>query len=503
MTATIIADIAAVARRAPDSPALTWHACTWTYAELDRAIGCVLRKLASLRLAPGARVPLLVRNSPQYAALYYGVMAAGHVAVPLNTAERAGVLARQAAHAEPRVVFADVAHPEWPAFAAAMAGREGEVLPLELADDGDSLERFCRALGDGVPAATGDPISDAALAMILYTSGTTALPKGVMLSHGNLAANAHAIVDYLEIEPADKVLCVLPFHFSYGASVLNSNLSAGAHLFIEDNLAFPHLVLKRMEREGITGFPGVPSTFALLLGRCKLDEFELGRLRYITQAGGPMPKAHIEQLRASLPRTKVFVMYGQTEATARLTYLPPAKLGEKLGSVGVPLPGVEIEIRDEGGALPAGEVGEICARGPNVMQGYWREPALSSAALRSGWLHTNDLGHLDADGYLYIDGRATDMIKVGAFRVSPQEVEEVIAAYPGVEEVGVAGIDDSILGQSIKAVVVMRAGVEGEAQALKAHCRQLLAAYKVPKVIEFTTTLPRTASGKLQRYALA
>jgi acyl-CoA synthetase (AMP-forming)/AMP-acid ligase II len=491
MTATIIADIAAVAGRTPDAPALSWHDCTWTYAELERAIGCVQRKLADLHLPRGARVPLLVRNSPQYAALYYGVMAAGHVAVPLNTAERAGVLARQVGHAEPSVIFADVAHPEWPAFTEAIAGHEGALLPLEIAGGTGSLNSFCETLGNGSGPAIADNVAESSLAMILYTSGTTALPKGVMLSHGNLAANARAIVDYLEIEPADKVLCMLPFQFSYGTSVLNSNLRAGAHLFLEDNFAFPHLVLKHMEQEGITGFPGVPSTFALLLGRCRLEEFDLRRLRYITQAGGPMPKPHIQQLHAGLPHTKMFIMYGQTEATARLTYLPPDKLDAKLGSVGVPLPGVEIEIRDERRPVPVGEVGEICARGPNVMLGYWRQPDLSSMALRSGWLHTGDLGHLDGDGYLYIDGRTADMIKVGAFRVSPQEVEEVIASYPGVEEVGVAGVEDAILGQTIKALVVMRAGSEGEAQALKAHCRHLLAAFKVPKVIEFTTALPR------------
>jgi acyl-CoA synthetase (AMP-forming)/AMP-acid ligase II len=340
-------------------------------------------------------------------------------------------------------------------------------------------------------------------ALMIYTSGTTSRPKGVLLSNGNLLANARTIAAYLNITTTDKVLCGLPFHFSYGSSVLNSNLIAGAQLLLEDNFAFPQQTLRRMQEESITGFPGVPSTFALLLGRCQLSDFDLSRLRYITQAGGSMPRAQIEKLRQLLPHTQVFIMYGQTEATARLSYLSPRELERKLGSVGKPLAGVDIEVRADGRVLPAGEVGEICARGPNVMLGYWREPELSSQALQEGWLYTGDLGHFDDEGFLYIDGRAVEMIKVGAFRVSPQEVEEVLATFPGVQEVAVTGIADPVLGQSIKAVLVLREGIAADLMGVKAHCRQHLANYKVPKVVEFAAVLPRTASGKVQRFKLA
>jgi acyl-CoA synthetase (AMP-forming)/AMP-acid ligase II len=340
-------------------------------------------------------------------------------------------------------------------------------------------------------------------AMMIYTSGTTSRPKGVLLSNGNLVANARAIAAYLQITPNDKVLCGLPFHFSYGSSVLNSNLISGAQLLLEDNFAFPQQTLKKMQEEGVTGFPGVPSTFALLLGRCQLSDFDLGKLRYLTQAGGSMPRAQIEKLRQQLPHTQVFIMYGQTEATARLSYLAPEHLEAKLGSVGMPLPGVEIEVRSDGQVVPTGEIGEICARGPNIMLGYWREPELTSQVLRDGWLHTGDLGHLDSEGFLYIDGRAVEMIKVGAFRVSPQEVEEVLATFPGVQEVAVTGIADEVLGQSIKAVIVLREGAPADLRGIKAHCRQQLASYKVPKIVEFAAVLPRTASGKVQRFKLA
>lgn len=500
MSNSLVHDFDQCARQTPDAPALSWHGGVWTYAQLRRAIGCAQGMLARSGVAPGSRVALFVRNSPQYVASYFGVMAAGCVAVPLNVQERASVLARQIEHADCRVVIADARHPEWAALSAAIASVP-LIVTVELQPGSAGCDQFCAALGAAEPELRD--LSANAPAMMIYTSGTTSRPKGVVLSNDNLLANARTIAMYLRIERSDKVLCGLPFHFSYGSSVLNSNLIAGAQLLLEDNFAFPQQTLRRMQDERVTGFPGVPSTFALLLGRCQLSDFDLSQLRYITQAGGSMPRAQIEKLRQQLPHTQVFIMYGQTEATARLSYLDPAELERKLGSVGKPLPGIEIQVRSEGRVLPAGEVGEICARGPNVMLGYWRQPELSAQVLQEGWLHTGDLGHFDAEGFLYIDGRAVDMIKVGAFRVSPQEVEEVLATFPGVQEVAVTGIADPVLGQAIKAVIVLRDGVPADLMGVKAHCRQHLANYKVPKIVEFAASLPRTSSGKVQRFKLA
>lgn len=502
MSASLVHDFDWIARQMPGAPALSWHGGAWTYAELRRAVGCVQGKLASSGVERGSRIALLVRNSPHYVASYLGVIAAGCVAVPLNVQERASVLSRQIEHAECAAVIADPQHPEWSALSAVIASTVPLLITLDLLPGTAGCLAFCAALDVEAQLVLMDLQADDR-AMMIYTSGTTARPKGVVLTNGNLLANARSISAYLRITSSDKVLCGLPFHFSYGSSVLNSNLIAGAQLLLEDNFAFPQQTLRRMQEEGVTGFPGVPSTFALLLGRCQLGDFDLGKLRYITQAGGSMPRAQIEKLRQQLPNTQVFIMYGQTEATARLSYLPPEQLESKLGSVGLPLPGVEIEIRADGKVLSSGETGEICARGPNVMQGYWREPELTAQVLRDGWLHTGDLGHLDAEGYLYIDGRAVEMIKVGAFRVSPQEIEEVLATYPGVEEVAVTGVADEVLGQSIKAVIVLREGAPADLRGVKAHCRQHLASYKVPKIVEFAAALPRTSSGKVQRFKLA
>lgn len=503
MTRSIVAGFREVALRQPQATAIAWRRSAWTYAHLLQVSERVRNAFAARAVERGVRVALLVRNSPQYAALYYGVLGAGCAAVPLNVQERAPVLLRQMRHCGACALIVERDHPQFSELAAAVGDAGVDLIPVTLTDSEDGPALADEVDGAHAPTVHVD-IGPDALATIIYTSGTTGRPKGVMLSHGNLAANADAIISYLELTPQDRGLCVLPFHFSYGASVLHTHLLAGATLFIEDNFAFPKLTLQRMQDERITGFAGVPATFALLLGRCQLSEFDLSALRYMTQAGGAMPKALIERLCAQAPAIRLFVMYGQTEATARLTYLPPEELGARLGSVGVALPGVEIRVFDEAGAeAPAGRSGEIRARGPNVMLGYWADVAATAETLRDGWLHTGDLGHKDADGYLYIDGRAVDMIKVGAFRVSPQEVEEAIAELPGVEEVGVTAIADDVLGQAIKAVIVRQAGAELDIRAIKAHCRQQLAGYKIPKVVEFAAALPRTSSGKVQRFKLA
>lgn len=340
-------------------------------------------------------------------------------------------------------------------------------------------------------------------ACILYTSGTTGQPKGVVLSHGNLDSNTRAIVTYLGLSRDDSIVTVLPFYYSYGSSVLHTHLSVGGRIVIEQNFVYPHAIVEALVRERATGFAGVPSTFALLLVRVKLTDYDLSQLRYVTQAGGAMSSALTNRLRAALPATNLFVMYGQTEATARLTYVPPERLEEKLGSVGIPVAGVAIQIRnDDGEAVRAGEIGNVWASGPNVMLGYWRNDAATAEVKQGAWLRTGDVGRLDDEGFLYLVGRRSDMIKAGAHRVHPQDIEDAIGELPAVREVAVVGVDDELLGQVIKAFVVLNEGATLTAMQVQAHCRACLANYKVPKLVEFLASLPRTASGKIRRVEL-
>ncbi len=507
---TLVETLKTVARRRPLDTALEWHSSRWRYGELLTAVGSVAAALSRLNIGRGERVAFLLGNCPHYVALYYGTLAAGCVAVPLNPQEPESVLMRQIEHSGTCVVFGDAGQAQWPPLAARLHQLGIPAYPLVVEDDPQSAAVFIRQIGSApgrrVDSEAMETISreEHTLACLLYTSGTTGEPKGVMLSHRNLASNAGAIIAYLGLSRDDIGLCALPLQFSYGNSVLHTHVAAGARLVIEDGFGFPQIILQRLQDRRVTGFAGVPTTYAMLLSRCRLDEFDLRGLRYLTQAGGPMPRHLVRQLRSELPQAALYLMYGQTEATARLAYLPPARLEDKPGSVGIAVPGVEISVRRaDGSESAAEEPGEICARGPGVMLGYWRNPAATAQALRHGWLWTGDLGFRDAEGYLYIVGRAVEMIKTGAYRVSPQEVEEAIAGLPGVEEVCVSGIPDELFGQAVKAVIMPRRSEQLDARAVKAHCRKLLAPYKRPKVVEFVSALPRTASGKLQRYKLA
>lgn len=493
----------ACAERVPDAEAIV-HAHTRTgYATLWREASAFARFLLHERIGRGERVALLLANGAAYVAAYYGTLGAGAVAVALNTAAKAGELAQLIAHCGARWLVIDGEHPE----AASLIERcrpRTRVIGYGLRDDAGSVrwEDIAASAPESTSAMPSLTRDDPAA--IIYTSGTTGHPKGVVLSHGNLASNVDSILAYLPIAPGSRSVNVLPFYYSYGNSVLHTHIARGGCLILEENMVYPHTVVERLVAERADGFAGVPSTYALLLSRVSLSAYDLSSLRYLTQAGGAMPVEHIRRLTAQLPRAQFFVMYGQTEATARIAYVPPTRLHEKPGSCGIPIPGVTVELRRDDGALAAtGEVGEICVHGPNVMRGYWGDAAATQAAVRGGWLHTGDLARRDAEGFLYIQGRRSDLIKTGAHRVHPAEIEEVIAAMPQIAEAVVVGVDDAVLGQAIKAVVLLRAGVAMDALQLKAHCRDRLATYKIPKYVEFVCELPKTASGKVKRYLLA
>lgn len=463
-----------------------------SYAELHALANRTGHHLRMRGVNPGDRVAMLLNNSPEAIGLIYGTWYAGGVIVPLNPQARSMEVCALAQHAGARILVCESSYRDIVTLTSAAAECGIAIAFIgELTTDDTS---------NSAPVATDAD----KLAMLIYTSGTTGHPKAVMLSHGNLAANVAAIVRYLGLTCRDSVLSVLPFNYSYGNSVLHTHLAVGGTVVLEKNLVFPHAIAETMVREQVTGFSGVPSTFALLLSRTNLAGLQLQALRYITQAGAAMPTTLVDKLCAALPQTRLFIMYGQTEATARLSYVPPERLREKPGSAGIPVPGVEIIIRNEHrGPLPAYHTGDVWARGPNVMQGYWRDEAATREVLVDGWLKTGDIGYLDEEGFLFLVGRRSDIIKTGAHRVHPLEIEEAIAGLPGVAEVAVSGIEDEILGQAIAAWVVPEPGHEVTVERVKARCRDLLANYKIPKQVQLVTTLPRTTSGKLRRIELA
>lgn len=491
---TVPARVAEVVARQPGTVAIQGNGRSVTYAEFWDEARAVASALRARGIAPGDRVAILLPNGVEAATAVYGAWLAGAIAVPLNVQAKSREFIAWLRHSGARHVVHEATH----------------------ADVRDALQ----ALGDGITASAigpGQPlvapdgprevvaraVDPDATAMILYTSGTTGAPKGVELTHANLHANAGAVLDYLQLGPQDSVLSVLAFYYAYGASVLHTHLMAGARLVLAQNLLFPHLLMETVAHERITGFSGVPSTFALLLERVRLQDHDLSSLRYLTQAGGAMAPVLTQRLRTAIPHARLFVMYGQTEATSRLTWLPPERLDEKLGSVGIPVQGVDVRVLCEDGRDAApGETGDVHVRGPNVMRGYWHDPEATAQVLHDGWLRTGDMGHLDADGFLWLAGRRSDMIKTGAHRVHPLDVEEALLEMPGIEEAAVVGIDDDVLGQVIRAYVVAPGLPPDGAQRVKAHCRDRLAVYKIPRDIVFVPALPRTASGKVRRAAL-
>ncbi|MES9853047.1 MAG: class I adenylate-forming enzyme family protein [Candidatus Thiodiazotropha sp. L084R] len=493
-----------IAAAQPDKLAIADATRQCTYQQLSELAGQVARYLIEAGLNKGDRVAMVVTNSANYAAIFYGIWAAGGVTVALNTQAKARDVLNWASHSGTKYLFVDQKHVEFSGIADNLEqGIElisvGESSSEEPVDGHTPWSRLLQQQAS-LPSLELEPTD---LASIIYTSGTTGSPKGVTLSHGNLSANIESIQKYLQLTNQDSILNVLPFYYSYGNSVMHTHLAIGASLILENNLVYPHRVVERIANEQVTGFSGVPSTFALLLGRVNLGDFDLSNLRYLTQAGGAMAPTLTDKLLSALPETQVFIMYGQTEASARLTYLPPDEITNKRGSIGIAIPDTTIEVRDkQGNVAKPGETGEICAFGKNIMQGYWRDTEKSTQVLKDGWLYTGDLAHTDSDGYLYIDGRSSDMIKSGANRISPKEIEEVIQELDSVMEVAVVGIPDEMLGEIIKAFVVPKNKNDSDKKVIQRHCRQNLAIYKIPKSIEFISELPKTASGKIQKFQL-
>lgn len=337
-------------------------------------------------------------------------------------------------------------------------------------------------------------------AEIIYTSGSTAFPKGVMLSHKNLIANTKSIIEYLKLTKDDKVLVFLPFYYCYGLSLLHTHLKVGGAIAFNNTFMFIGTVINNLKKYKCTGFSGVPSHFQILLR--KSDTFKKTHfpdLRYVTQAGGKLHAAFISEFIETFPTIKFWVMYGQTEATARLSYLSPKFLKEKLGSLGKAIPDVTLELLSEDGKeVPEGEVGEIVASGDNIMKGYYNDSDLTKKTLRNGKLYTGDLAKKDKDGFFYITARKKEIIKVGGERVSPKEIEEVIVNFKDVIDCTIEGVFDEILGEKIKATIVVNN--LNDANSLKEkileHCKQFLSPIKIPQQILFEQQVKVNASGK-------
>jgi len=463
-----------------------------SYAELLACAQAFGTHLRSQGLGAGEFAVLQMENSLEYVVALFGVFAAGATAVPVNPETPASDLNMILSDCGARVLITRD---------QILARLEQKIEAPKVVVLAAPFEKNSAVFG-GAPF-DGPAPEPSAPAMVLYTSGTTGRPKGTVLTHHNLAANTRSIVEYLGLTCEDSIVNVLPLFHSFGNSVLLTHLAVGGKIIIENRFAFPGQVVQAMQSLRPTGFSGVPTTFYILIHKTNFLQQDWSFLRYISQAGGGMREETVAQLRRSLPKTAIYIMYGQTEASARLSWVPPDMLERKIGSIGVAIPGCELRVVDAAGQPVHGdEVGEIIARGPNIMQGYLNDPEGSAAVLRDGWLYTGDMARVDEDGFLYIAGRKGDFIKSAGYRIGPAEIEEVIAAgAPEIEDVAVFGVPDEVLGEAV-AACVCGPREEFDPVRIRNLCMGRMPLWKVPKYVIHTAQIPRTASGKKQYFVL-
>jgi acyl-CoA synthetase (AMP-forming)/AMP-acid ligase II len=347
--------------------------------------------------------------------------------------------------------------------------------------------------------------SDLDLAMLIYTSGSTAAPKGVMMLHQNIEAAATSVISLLKSTADDIILSTLPLSHSYGLYQIFLAVMTGATLILEKSFRFPHLILEKMREEQVTCLPLVPTIAAIILQMKDLQPGTLPHLRTLTNAAAALPPSHIERLQELFPGTQLYSMYGQTECK-RGTCMPPEELRHRPTSVGFAIPNTKAYVVDEKGhQLPLGETGELVIQGPHVMQGYWNNKQATAQVLRPGpragetVLHTGDLFRTDQQGYLYFMGRKDDIIKTLGEKVNPLEIENILYALPGIREAMIVGIPDEILGSKLKAIVVTKTRAGLTSRQIITHCTRHLEDFMVPKEIEFRDKLPKTENGKICR----
>jgi long-chain acyl-CoA synthetase len=471
-----------------------------TYGELRANALAIARHLVRAGHKKGDRVLLIADSGVFWVSAYLGIMRAGMVCVPLPPRLDAAELEYIRNVTAPTLAFVEAKY-----VAAVSPTLAGLVLfndqPMPQAADSLASSAMPEQTNDAsdLPEVAADD-----LAALMFTSGSTGRPRGVMVTGRNIMANTDSIVEYLVLTSRDRIMAVLPFHYCFGASLLHTHLRAGGSMVIDSRFMYPEKVLQRMRETECTGFAGVPSHFQILLRKSGLAKFSFPDLRYVQQAGGPLAPAFIRELRQALPNTKLFVMYGQTEATARLSYLPPESIDTKLGSVGKGIPGVKLTVVNElGDPVAHGETGEIVAEGQNVTLGYWRDEAETAQHFRNGKLYTGDLATVDDDGFIFIVDRAKDFLKCGGKRVSCRQLENILLEHSELLEAAIVGVPDDVLGEAAVAYIVPRdPKAQLPIEQITSYCKERMPLPVVPKRFVVLGSLPKNNSGKVMKLLL-
>lgn len=487
-----------------------------TFADLNTKANGVCCWLGLVGVKPGDRVLLFGENSDRLVAALFGVVKAGAVFVPVHPdtpSRRIDFILRDCA---PKAIVADTALLENNLVTTQQhlgVGLEQDI--LLTSDNYPETEVSCASISawSAVDAtASGPPTAEATskdLAAILYTSGSTKDPKGVMEPHRQVLFATSAINSVIGNSSEDVVLCGIPFSFDYGLYQVFLAFQVGAKLILERNLSLPMAIPRLLKSHSVTGFPAVPSVFALLLRSRVLERVSLPDLRYITSTGDVFPASHIRQLRRLLPTTTVFPMYGLTECK-RVSIVPRGELEGRESSVGLPLPGTSVSIVDgEGEEVPIGVTGELIVKGPHVMRGYWKDPVETSKrfpfdeSTGERCLCTGDYFEMDREGFLYFIGRDGTFIKSHGRKISPAEIENFLCAVDGVSEAAAVGVPDAVLGEAVHVFVSSTKAEELVRLEVGRQCKSGLAPIERPrKIAVLRTPLPRTKNGKIDRKRL-
>ncbi len=497
------------AKKYPGKVALVQRNNRFTYDDILREAVCFANYLLK-KGCSGTQVAISLQNSREYVVAYYGTLMAGACCVPFDPNLGTAEVEYRLEHSEATLwVTSTRSLKKYLKKSGRFPANLREI--LVCGKNFSTPEDIKVSLGlfdfndTSVNVSNLPRVDEDSLASIIYTSGSTGKPKGVMLTHENIVSNTLSIVEYQNLSEKDIHMVVLPFHYVMGKSLLNTHFCAGGSVVLNNGFVFPNKVLEDMVEKKVTGFSGVPSTYALLLHRSAIRSYrdKLKSLRFVAQAGGHLAARLKKELIEALPHhIKIYIMYGATEASARLSYLDPGKLSEKIDSIGKAIPGVTLKVMNGNKVLGPNEEGEIVASGPNIMKGYWKDPEETKKVLGPDGYRTGDLGFMDTDGYFYVTGRTKEMIKVGGNRVSPKEIEELIWNSGLVEEVAVIGVQDDILGEAIKAFVVPKNGRSSIEDDLRRYCGRTMPAYKVPKYFELARSLPKNSAGKILKSKL-
>ncbi|TIS80537.1 MAG: acyl--CoA ligase [Mesorhizobium sp.] len=502
------------ASRVCDKVALVCGGQRVTYGELEARSNAIAQHLASAGVARGDRVMIFADNTVETVVAFWAVLKANAVVCIVNPLTKSDKLDYLLNDCRPTALITDrhlhsiFSEPARNCPSLRRVIVSGPIIDTELAGLPHAVRWDSVVAGDGsVPPARR--CIDIDLAAIIYTSGSTGEPKGVMLTHRNMTAACTSIASYLKLCEDEVILNVLPLAFDYGLYQMIMAFRTGARLVLERSFAFPAQILGLIKEERVTGFPGVPTIFAALSDLKSLKDHDFSSIRYVTNTAAALPLKHILMLQDLFPDARIYSMYGLTECK-RCTYLPPEDLERKPLSVGVAIPNTEMWIVDEHDK-PVGPdvVGQLVIRGATVMKGYWGKPEATARKLKPGplpgeqVLYTGDYCRMDAEGYLYFIGRGDEIIKSRGETIAPKEVENALLDIPGVREAAVIGVPDELLGQAVKAFVVIEQGrIVGERQ-LQKECQRRLENFMVPKSIVIVPSLPMTDTGKLKKTALS